>query len=276
MAAELAFRSDFAGDAGDFGGESIQLIDHGVDGVFELEDFALDVDGDFFRQVAVGNRNRHVGDVTDLSGQVAGHGVHAIGQIFPSAGDAGDDGLAAELAVGADFTGDAGDFGGESIQLIDHRVDGVFELEDFAFDVDGDFFRQVAVGHGDGDVGDVSDLRGKIAGHHVDALGQVFPDAADVAHLGLAAELAFGADLASDAGDFGGESVQLIDHGVHGFFQLEDLATHVDGDFFRQVAVGDGNRHVGDVSTCAVRLPAIMLTLSVKSFQTPLTSRTWA
>ena len=28
--------------------------------------------------------------------------------------------------------------------------------------------------------------------------------------------------------------------------------------------------------TCAVKLPAIMFTLSVKSFQTPLTSRTWA
>ena len=28
--------------------------------------------------------------------------------------------------------------------------------------------------------------------------------------------------------------------------------------------------------TCAVRLPAMLLTLSVKSFQTPATPRTWA
>ena len=145
--------------------KSVQLIDHGVDGVFELEDFALDVDGDFFRQVTVGDRNRHVGDVTDLSGQIAGHGIHAIGQIFPSAGDPGDDGLAAELAIGTDFTGNAGDFGGEGVQPIDHGVDGVLELEDLALDIDGDFFRQVAVGDGDRHIGDVSDLGGEIAGH---------------------------------------------------------------------------------------------------------------
>jgi len=33
---------------------------------------------------------------------------------------------------------------------------------------------------------------------------------------------------------------------VDGFFELEDLAAHVDGDFLREVAAGDGNRHVGD------------------------------
>ena len=40
----------------------------------------------------------------------------------------------------------------------------------------------------------------------------------------LAAELAFGADLARDAGHFGGEAVELIDHRVDGVLQLEDLA----------------------------------------------------
>ena len=44
----------------------------------------------------------------------------------------GTSGLAAELALGADLAGDAGDFGGEGAQLIDHRVDGVLELQDLA------------------------------------------------------------------------------------------------------------------------------------------------
>ena len=59
-------------------------------------------------------------------------------------------GLAAELAFGADFAGHAGHFGGERAELIDHRVDGVLQFEDFAFDIDGDLLGQVAVGHGRG------------------------------------------------------------------------------------------------------------------------------
>ena len=39
--------------------------------------------------------------------------------------------------------------------------------------------------------------------------------------------------------------------------QFKDLASHIDGDLLRQVAVCDRCRHVGDVSHLAVRLPAI-------------------
>ena len=61
-------------------------------------------------------------------------------------------------------------------------------------------------------------------------------------HLGLAAELAFGADLAGDAGDLVGEAAQLVDHRVDRVLQLEQLAPDVDGDLLREVAVGDGGR----------------------------------
>ena len=66
---------------------------------------------------------------------------------------------------------------------------------------DGDLLGEVAVGHRRGDLGDVADLAGEVAGHRVDAVGQVLPDAAHAPDLGLAAELALGADLAGDAGD---------------------------------------------------------------------------
>src|SRR5207249_11584071 len=91
-----------------------------------------------------------------------------------------------------------------------YRVDGVLELEDLAPHVDGDLLRQVAGGDGLGHVGDVPDLRGQVAGHEVHAVGQVLPRAGHAAHVGLAAELAFGADPAGDAGDFRRERAQLI------------------------------------------------------------------
>src|SRR5437762_2744922 len=230
LAAELAFGADLARDAGDFGRERVQLIDHRVHGFFELQDFAADIDGDLLGEVAIEIGRASCRDVAELAGYVAGHQTHAVRQIFPGAGDARHGGLAAELAFGADFAGDAGDFGGETPQLIDHRVDGILELQDFAADIDGDFLGEVAIGDGDGHVGDVADLRGQIAGHNIDALGEILPDAAHIANLRLAAELAFGADLAGNAGHFGRETPQLIDHRVDGFFELQDLAMDVDGD----------------------------------------------
>ena len=65
--------------------------------------------------------------------------------------------------------------------------------------------------------------------------------------LGLAAELALGADLARDARDLVGEGRELVDHGVDRVLQLEDLALDVDGDLLGQVAVGDRGRDLGDV-----------------------------
>ena len=48
----------------------VELVDHRVDGVLELEDLALHVDRDLARQVAVGDGRGHVGDVAHLAGQV--------------------------------------------------------------------------------------------------------------------------------------------------------------------------------------------------------------
>ena len=38
---------------------------------FSSQDFALDVDGDLLRQVAVGDGGGHVGDIAHLGGEVA-------------------------------------------------------------------------------------------------------------------------------------------------------------------------------------------------------------
>ena len=232
-AAELAFGADFARHAGDFAGKRVELVHHRVDGIFQFQNFAAHVDRDLLRQVARGDRGCHLGDVAHLRGQVRGHRVDRVGQILPGAGDAEHVGLAAEAAVGADLARHARHLAGKRIELIDHRVDGFLQLQDFAGDVDRDLFRQIAAGDGGRHVGDIADLGRQVAGHEVDAVGQVLPGAGDARHLRLAAELAFGADLARHAGDFRGKRVELVHHGVDGIFQLENFAAHVDRDFSR-------------------------------------------
>ena len=199
LAAELAFGADLARDAADLGGEAVELVDHGVDGVLELEDLAADVDGDLARQIAARDRGGDLGDVAHLAGEVRRHRVDVVGEVLPGAGDARHLRLAAELALGADLAGDAADLGGEAVQLVDHRVDGVLELEDLALDVDGDLAREVAARDGGGHLGDVADLAGQVRRHRVDVVGEILPGAGHAGDDRLAAELALGADLAGHA-----------------------------------------------------------------------------
>ena len=205
-------------------GEGVELVHHGVDGVLQLEDFALHVDGDLAREVAARDRGGHLGDVAHLGGQVAGHRVDAVGQVLPGAGDAGHVGLAAEPAFGADLARHARHLAGEAVELVDHGVERFLQLKDFAAHVDRDLARQVAAGDGGRHLGDVAHLAGQVAGHRVDAVGQILPGAGDARHLRLAAELAFGADLARHARHFAGEGVELVDHGVERVLQLQDFA----------------------------------------------------
>ena len=72
------------------------------------------------------------------------------------------------------------------------------------------------------------------------------------------------------------KAVELIDHGVDGVLQLQDLAAHVDRDLLGEVAVGDGGGDFGDVADLAGQVAAMKLTLSVRSFQVPATPFTSA
>ena len=224
LAAELAFGADLARHARHFAGEGVELVHHGVERFLELKDFARHVHGDLLRQVALRHRGRHFGDVADLAGQVRGHRVDVVGQVLPGAGHAAHQRLAAELAFGADLARHARHFAGEGVELVHHGVDGVLQLEDFAAHVHRDLLRQVAVGDGGRHLGDVADLRGQVRRHRVHRVGQVLPGAGDAEHVGLAAEPAFGADLARDARHFAGEGVELVHHRVDGFLELQDFA----------------------------------------------------
>jgi hypothetical protein len=224
------------------------LIDHRVDGVFELQNFPAHIDGDLLRQVAVGHRRRDRRYVAHLAGQVAGHGIHAVSQVFPGAGDAPHIGLAAELAFGADFAGHPRDLRGERTELVHHGVDGDLQLQDFPFDIDRDLLGEVPGCHRRGHGRDIAHLAGQIARHGIDAVGQVLPRARNSFDVGLAAELAFGADFTGDPGDFRCEGTKLVHHGVNRVFQFENFPFDIDGDFLGQVAIRHSRCHRSDVA----------------------------
>src|SRR5207245_1833765 len=165
LAAQPTVTAVLTGPPRVLGREGAELVDQGVDGVLQLQHLAPHVDGDLLGEVAVGDRGGDVGDVADLAGEVAGHGVHRVGEVLPRPGHAPDVGLATQPPFGSDLAGHPGDLGGEARELVDHRVDGGLQLEDLALDVDGDFLGQVPARDGLGDLGDVADLAGEVAGH---------------------------------------------------------------------------------------------------------------
>src|SRR5690606_34554778 len=182
--------------AGVFAGERAELVDHGVDGVLQLEDLAAHFDRDLLGQIATRHGGRDFGDVTHLAGQIIGHQVHVVGQVRPGTGDARHLRLSAQLAFGANLARHAGHFAGEAVELVHHRVDGVLQLEDLALHVDGDLLGEVPLRHRGGHLGDVADLAGEVRGHRVHIVREVLPRAADPGDLSLATEIALGADFA--------------------------------------------------------------------------------
>src|SRR5205823_10548416 len=101
---------------------------------------------------------RDLGDVADLARQVAGHLVDVVGEVLPDTAHPSDLGLAAKSPLGADLAGDARHLVGERVELVDHRVDGVLELEDLSSHVDRDLLRQVALLDRGRDLGNVAYL----------------------------------------------------------------------------------------------------------------------
>ena len=246
-----------------------QVADHLVELVLEDRDLAAGLDADLLCQVALGHRRRHVGDRAHLIGQVGRELVDVVGEVLPDAGDLGRLRLAAELALDPDLARHARDLGGEPVELVDHRVDGVLELEELALDVGRDLLAEVAVGDRGRHLGDVAHLAGEVAGHHVDVVGEVLPDAADLdRHGGRLTQLALGADLADDAGDLGDEQVELVDHRVDGVLELEHLALDVGGDLLAQVPAGDRPDDALHLAGGRTRSSMRLLTDSMLSAQT--------
>jgi len=120
--------------------------------MFSTPGFRPHIDGDFLRQVPVATAVVTSGDLR-TGREVAGHEIalsvrsfqvrprlHA--RLTPSLPSVPTSRARASLPRRRN-------------EVIDHRVDGVFQFQNLAAHVHGDFLGQVTGGHGGGDVGDV-------------------------------------------------------------------------------------------------------------------------
>src|SRR5690606_14377352 len=178
---------------------------------------------------AVGDRGRDFGDVAHLAGEVRRHQVHVVGEVLPGSGNAIDARLTAELAFRSHFARHARAFAGKGVELIDHRVDGVLQLQNLAADIHGDLLREVAARHRRGHLGDVADLPRQVRSHQIYAVGDSLPRTGPTLSRRPAAKTALGTDLARHARHFAGKRVQLVHHRIDGVLGFGDLPAHVDG-----------------------------------------------
>jgi hypothetical protein len=108
--------------------------------------------------IAVCDGRHDFGNATHLIRQVRSHKVDVIGQVFPRPGDAFHNGLPTQLSFHADLARYTSDFIGKRRQLIDHRINRVFQFKNFAFYVHGDLLAEVASSDRGGNSSDVAHL----------------------------------------------------------------------------------------------------------------------
>ena len=137
--------------------------------------------------------------------------------------------------------------GGEP-QIVDHRVDVVFELGHLAARIDLNRTGEVALGHRGGDLGDRAHLGGQVGRQQVDVAGEVLPGAGGAGHVRLPAQAAFHAHLARHAGDLIGEDRERVRHVVDGLGERRHLALRFHRQILLQVAVGDGGHDLDDAA----------------------------
>src|SRR6202521_2697088 len=248
LTAEPAFDADLAGHSCDLVSEGGQRVRHVVNGLGQSRNLALRVYGELLSQYAVGDGGYDFHNTAHLFRQIGGHYVHVVGEVLPCARHTRHLRLSAQLAFRTDFSGHASYFGGEGVELIHHRVNGVLEFENLTFHIHRDLARQIAAGHGSCYLGDVTNLAGEVTGHRVYGVREILPGTGDARHIGLSTQTTFGADFAGHARHFAGERVQLIHHRVDGVLEQEDFTADVHRDFFREVAAGDGRGDFGDIA----------------------------
>src|SRR5439155_1110373 len=83
LTTKLSFSTYLASNASYLRSERAELIDHRVDSVLQLKYLAFYVYCDLLREVTLSYCRRHLCDVSHLIGEVVGHQIYIICEVFP-------------------------------------------------------------------------------------------------------------------------------------------------------------------------------------------------
>ena len=108
--------------------EGRQRDGHVVDRIGQRRNLAFGLHRKALAQVTVRHRSYHLDDAAHLLSEVRRHKIDVVSKIFPGSADARHHCLAAQFALRANFAGDAGHFTGKRIELINHCINGIFQL----------------------------------------------------------------------------------------------------------------------------------------------------
>ena len=125
---ELALGADLAGNSGHLGDEPVELVDHGVDRVLQLEHLAADVGGDLLAQVAVGDGADDALHLAGRTHQVVDQAVDRFDAPGPALGRSSEHDALRELALLADHLADARELRAECLVGDDDVVEAVGDL----------------------------------------------------------------------------------------------------------------------------------------------------
>ena len=217
MSAEPSFDADLARDCRHLIGKEGQRCRHIVDRFGQGGHLTLGLDGEILYKVAICDCSHDFHDAAHLFREIGCHHVDGVSEILPSTCHARNSCLATQPTLRSDFAGDAGNLGGKGIQLIDHRIDGVFQFQYFPLYRNRDLARKVAAGDGSRHLRDVAHLCRQIGGKQIHVVGEVLPCPSDTGYLRLTAQFAVGSDFTCDAGDLGCERAKLFDHRIERF-----------------------------------------------------------
>ena len=191
-----------------------------------------------------------------------------------------------EIALALEHVGEAREVGLEPVllfvairretEIVDHRVDVVFELGDFAARIDLDRPGQVALGHGGRHFGDRAHLRREVRGQQIDVTGQVLPRAGGARARWPDRRDGLRRRLRARRSSPDRRRCQRVGHVVDGLGQRRDLALRLHGELLRRSPLATAVTTFTMPRTCSVRLAAMTLTVSVKSFHVPATPGTSA
>ena len=99
---------------------STHLVHHGINCVFQVQHFTLDLNCNFLRQVATCHGLGDLGNVPDLVREVGCHGVYVVGEFFPDTIGTSDSRLSAKAAFGSNVMCHTRHFGCKQIKLVNY------------------------------------------------------------------------------------------------------------------------------------------------------------